>query len=201
MKSLLNCHVNNLHSVILGRNEHGNIVRMFIATEGHKLYDNSLLGIAFNRMQLAIHNHKTDITIYPITGEIHNISDAAELGEFDYIFPMKEYKYVSPICNEEGKFIKIKDKVNLYLTSTLIDKPLFIKHDELHTIAVTSKTASWIIVEGDAVDKSEDEFNSYSTQNLEEWSSDGMYLEMTSQTRQKLLDEFLISNIPSYKEI
>lgn len=190
MQSYLHCHSKNLHSIILGHNTEGNVVRMFVADIGHELEHNSLTGIQQGKQTLTLHDHKTDITIYPIMGEIHNVfvEDSTETSSDSIEVGFNTYSYHSAIVEDTGKFISLDKVQKLSIDMARVSQPIFIPHDQLHTICVTSVCASWVVVEGNPINKAQQVC--YSSADLSDWTDEGMYVPMTSDQEENLKDIF-----------
>lgn len=197
MKSLLHCHLKNLHSIILGHDNDGNVVRLFIADEGHTLNKNNIGYINMCMQQLTMHDHNSDITIYPVSGRVHNIS-LTKGGKF-VCTNLKGYQYVSNIRTGKGQFIDKQINRVVGLKNQIIREPLFIPHDELHTVYVDTPTASWIVAEGKPLDKQNQ--IAWSTNDLSTWTDDGLYIPMSDSKRKELLDKYLYSSRPHYNPI
>lgn len=60
-----NCHVNGLHSIVLS-SDGGNLVRFYITSPDHKLFQNSHDGL-FD-LSLGIHSHKYNIVLVGLSG-------------------------------------------------------------------------------------------------------------------------------------
>lgn len=197
MKSLLHCHLKNLHSIILGHTKDGNVVRLFIADEGHTLNRNTSTDIFYHQQKLTIHDHKSDITIYPVTGEVWNISVTKTINQYSTYF--NAYEYQSSITTGKGAFIRQEHGREMGIKSRRIKKPLFIPHNELHTVCVTSATASWIVCEGPDVAKGKQ--IAWSSSELSSWTDEGLYEPMSNEVREQLLDKYLHISRPQYTPI
>ena len=187
-KSLLHCHSKNLHSVIIGRDTDDNLMRMFVATKEHNLHKNSLYDLldASKQQELAIHAHKSDITLIPLTGTVYNI--IATKGT-ENLASFNQYQYHSPILNNVGGFRKTNGIETLSLNKTLLSEPLYLEHSILHTIFVPENTeASWLVVEGNYT-----KYPStlcYSNKDLESWRGVGLNQEMDKKTEHELKEKY-----------
>ena len=191
MSNFLNCHMQGVHSLSVGTTDDGKLIRMFIAERHHKLWQNSMTHFAKGVQSLAFHNHKSDITIIPLSGVIYNISLSKRDREEDN-FVFDEFIYHSTIVDSNaGYFSKTGNSLSMGVKRHRVSQPLFLEADTLHTISVPVNTsASWLIIEGD--DACDDmDYLSYSASDLSNWSSAGLYQEPTSQKVEELKNKYL----------
>lgn len=193
-KSILHCHSKNLHSVIIGKDVNDNLIRMFVATKKHTLYKNSLLFLSKigHSQELAIHSHKSDITLIPLTGTVYNITASKILENEDVaenVVLFRQYEYYSPILNEKGKFVELSGIEKFKLTRTQITCSLHLPSSALHTIYVPEYTeASWLVVEGKY--SSSPSLISYSNNDLTIWDDSELYQEMDKETEESLISQY-----------
>lgn len=197
MKSFLNCHAKGLHSLSVGRTDDGKMIRMFIAEEHHTLWQNSVCNFKKGVQSLSFHNHKTDISIVPLTGIIHNISLVRDTSERSITFD--EYLYRSIIVNsDDGRFEKTGKSIDMGVLRSKISEPIMLDANTLHTISVPRNTkASWLIFEGEPLDKG-NEFLSYSVADLSDWSASGLYLKPSDCEVETLKKQFLFGACKYY---
>jgi hypothetical protein len=140
-KSLKNCHVKGVHSIMLSEAP-GKTIRLYIATEDHNLYKRSGLQVAF-------HPHHCNITIDVISGSIDNwmivLDDRGDIL-------LDKYLYRSKILEGGMSFELIE--TDLFFETALIDtinkgESAFMKADQLHTINIKrGERAAWFVYEG-----------------------------------------------------
>lgn len=192
MSNFLNCHMQGVHSLSVGTTEDGKLIRMFIAERHHRLWQNSVTHFRKGDQSLAFHNHKSDITIIPLKGVIHNISlHSDDCDERNFVF--NEFIYHSAIVDSNaGYFSKTGNSLSMGVKRHRVSQPLFLEADTLHTISVPVNTsASWLIIEGD--DACDDmDYLSYSASDLSNWSSVGLYQEPTAQKVEELKNKYLM---------
>ena len=193
-KSLLHCHSKNLHSVIIGRDVNGNLIRMFVATKGHALYKNSLYFLLElgHLQELAIHSHKSDITIIPLTGTLYNITASKVIGDekdIRGITTFNQFEYHSPILNQKGQFRKIQGETTLKLSSQKVTHSVHLPHSTLHTVYVPEqKEATWLVVEGKYTNTPS--LLSYSNNDLTIWDDSELYQKMDKETEERLISQY-----------
>lgn len=190
--SLINTHTKGLHSVVF---EVGPpMVRMYFAAEDHDLWKNEIrtnrtnLSFPYD-LSIAIHSHRQDITLIPIFGTIINFTLSHEnnsygLGQIE----LSAYQYISPILEQEGKFIYCGAQKLFLSQSIILQDPLFLSAKELHTIFIPQNTsAAWFVIEGEK----DLNYNStcYSNSKLENIVFDQMYQKMDLNFLEKVKSE------------
>lgn len=146
---LKHCHVHGMWSIVL-HDEKENRIRIFFADTKHKLHLNTKQ--FENPMTLAIHPHHCNVVLYPLFGNIHNITFTESQTKFfpDQINLLK-LKYTSAILNTTPS-IDVVGKQSLYYDRNGDYKmygPINMYAKELHTIWVPETyTAAWIVFEG-----------------------------------------------------
>lgn len=131
-KSLVNCHIRGLHSLVLCENP---MRRIFFTTPGHEL--NSPLSIA-------IHPHHCKIFITPLWGEIFNIIWTPNIHGTRF----NEYGYTSAITSGHGSFKLVEERsLSLSPDEDLLTCETFMNASELHSIYTRSDRAAWLICE------------------------------------------------------
>lgn len=191
MSSFLNCHMEGVHSLSVGTTEDGKLIRMFIAERHHRLWQNSMTHFAKGVQSLAFHNHKSDITIIPLSGVIYNISlSKRDRGEDNFVFD--EFIYHSAIVDSNaGYFSKTGKSISLGTKRHRVSQPLFLESETLHTIGVPiNESASWLIIEGEDADE-DTEYLSYSASDLSNWSPVGLYQEPSDAKVAELKRKYL----------
>lgn len=191
-KSLLNCHVTGVHSLVLDQDESGYLTRMFIADKDHLLWHNGC-GQTYKGwmpLSVAIHPHHTDIEIFPVFGYLWNVEfsrkkhKAYKQGQLS----INRYSWRSEILGEGGKFRKSGSEI------LVLDKfrtlhcgfSYKMKSGALHTVYVTKgQVAAWVIKESEPADDY-DHYN-YSNADLTKWKPDGLYQKPTLDDIEELL--------------
>ena len=163
---------------------------MFIAEEEHSMWCNDIRNIRVGKQTLSIHEHKTAITIIPLTGEVFNVG-FTEDQTHPQVFAVYEY-HSAIVSGGEGKFVFSDQLVQKYLQESLISKPLYIPVNEPHTIYVPyGKAASWLIIEGED-NTGTTMAKCYSTDaHLDMWAPSELYKVATEAERENLLNKFL----------
>lgn len=169
-KSLLNCHVHGLHSIMLIDTPEKR-VRLFVTDASHRLHLNTGPQLG----SLAAHAHHCNITLHMVKGTMSNLEyrlrDAARF---------QPYFYVSGILNNEGSFHARHGQAAYYYDSQLVDEgeSLFLPAHFIHSVFVPEgAVAAWFVYEG-AKDPNYLSY-SYSDQNLELTPFEGLYQPMT----------------------
>lgn len=137
-KSLINCHIKGLHSIILSENP---IRRIFFTTPDHELR---------NSNSIAIHPHHCDIALVPMWGKVYNIRWNIHFTKLNTPDMRKEYLYQSKILSGEGKFIETGRKGDMRIASKLLldEVPEHLHSSVLHTIYTEQDRAAWLVLEG-----------------------------------------------------
>lgn len=178
MKNLLNCHVIGMHSFPI-KISGGLYQRVFTTTKEHVLHRR-------RPIPLAIHPHHVGIKITVLKGELTNVlyrlddEGDLELGEFEY---------KSHILGKGGYF-EYRKQQRLKMISEITYKEgesFFMESCDMHTVVVPERMESaWLVQEELPTC---DYFPvSYSDQDLEEWDTVGLYLEITPEQAQKYLN-------------
>lgn len=178
MKNLLNCHCIGLHSFPLQIDENGLYRRLFYADVNHELW---------KPCQLAIHPHHVDIKIIVLEGVLFNATyKVDEMGE-EY----NEYIWNSHILSRKGGFDYL-GKEKLRLTEYRDINPaevMTLESCELHTVQVEKgRKCVWIIEESKA--SCGYSAINYSTNDLSNWTSEGLYEEISDEEAKKYLGDF-----------
>lgn len=132
------CHTINVDSIVLARNCE-KLVRMFIAWPDHELYENSEPPFS-----VGVHDHKYDICLERIAGEIYN-------EEYEVVnqggYRLNKYGFTGGCGDCSIYFI---GKENIALKDNYPINMNDIPHDSLHTIYVRrNKPAAWKVYEGE----------------------------------------------------
>lgn len=146
-RSLLDCHVKGLHSIMLLECPEKTI-RLYVATKEHELYKN-LPENAANGLSIAFHPHHCNLTLHVVKGEILNW--VAEVGEGKRGKALSKWKYQSAIKEGETRFKHIGyekiDTVDYQWLKT--GECSMMKANEIHTVGVgKGEVAAWLVYEG-----------------------------------------------------
>lgn len=190
-KSLLNCHVEGVHSIML-LNSPGKTIRMYIAVPGNDL--ETPTANVFKptpEMPLSIHPHHCNLTLQCITGilvnwqfkETHDI----EFGTKNY----NKYFYSSKITGPEMKFEKLGQTRLLTEKRSILDpnESISMPASALHTVTTRPGIfTAWLVFEG----KEDPEYIPYCYsmhQNLNNINTAGLYIKPTKEQILNLLNQ------------
>jgi hypothetical protein len=179
MKNLLNCHCIGLHSFPISIDKNGFYKRIFYADTNHELW---------KPYEVAIHPHHVDIKITVLEGRLFN--PLFKLSESGEVF--KKYLWNSHILNGVGGFEYLgEDKLEL-VSNTEYKKgeQVQMAARELHTVQIEKgKICVWMIEEQK---RSCDYFPiNYSKNNLENWSTQGLYIECSEDVKNKYISKYI----------
>ena len=157
--SYKHCHAKGLHSILL-HDTPGRRMRIFVADENHVLWKNKanrLMADSNQKMSVAFHQHHCDITLFPLSGGVYNHT-LLNPGDFDQD-KWHWYGFQSKISSANGgDFRKLPEQSAWFraflpsevdIKTTVLDRELYLKASDFHTIAVESgETAAWLVIEG-----------------------------------------------------
>jgi hypothetical protein len=195
-KSLLNCHVQGVHSFIL--DAYGDyLTRMFVTSGDHLLWKNhcGMMTKEWSPLSVAIHPNHVDIEIYPIFGLLWNVEFKVKKnkGENPNDCLLDAFKWKSEILSGKGGFKWCGEKT-LQLQehrSMMWRRKYSMRADDLHTVYVTrGQTSAWIIVEKVATRKYDG--ICYSNVDLTQWTPDGLYQKPTKDQIVEIFKEIEI---------
>ncbi len=160
-KSILDCHVKGLHSIVLDAST-SRLMRMFMAMPGCELQTNSP-GDRGSKMTLAYHPHVCDIDIHVVHGRIRhytkikNPDGATLLANLDRLGPtvqLDEYVYESAIRGKKDSFSFTptgrKEEFVQKIDVLREGETLCLKANDVHTVGTFhGERAAWVIVEGE----------------------------------------------------
>lgn len=181
MKNLLNCHCIGLNSFPVSLNSDGFYRRIFCTDKYHELWKPVIL---------AIHPHHVDIKMTILDGELFNpIYEISDRGEV-----FKKFLWNSHILNGSGGFEYIGEQ-SIRQVSNIKHKAgdiIKMRACDLHTVQVEkNKTCTWLIEESKPCC---DYFPiNYSKRDLQNWKTEGLYIECDDQLRDKYIGEFYYS--------
>lgn len=174
-KSIMNCHVKGLHSVML-LDSPGKTIRMFVTGANNDMvrnYDN-------NNMSLGFHPHHCYLTLKVIKGQITNrILKCVPSGMG---FTMQKHRYISKILNEnEAKIEHIGEQENCLVVNSVLnyDHSIGMSANTIHTVGVGKGIAAWLVFEG----KEDKNYQPliYSGTKIEKLETEGLYQKPTEE--------------------
>lgn len=176
MKNLLNCHCIGLHSFPISLDDNGLYKRIFYADKNHELW---------KPYEIAIHPHHVDIKITILKGELYNpIYKVNKDG-----IPFKKFLWNSHILNGKGgfKLLGIEKLIEVSRYKYIKGQSVIMKACELHTVFVQKDTeCAWMIEEAKPTC---DYFPiNYSQKDLENWNTEGLYIEVDNTIKDQYLD-------------
>lgn len=150
-KSIMNCHVRGLHSIML-LDSPEKLIRLFIADIGNEMYFNKRDNFSKMPMSLGFHPHHCDLTLYCIKGDFTNwtVTDNVKADD-DLKFPIKKYLYTSQVTGGATGFQKIEDtflKTNK-IAIVLEGQSVYLSAKTIHTVSCEpNKVTAWLVFEG-----------------------------------------------------
>lgn len=143
-KSLLNCHVRGVHSIMLLECPEKTI-RLYISMPDSEMYKNQPCNIK-NGLSVAFHPHHCNLTIECIKGFIWNTL----VKEVDIGYSVTKYIYKSKIKEGNMAFLKLKD-TNVYFDKcTLLGagNSISMLANEIHTVGcLKDAICAWFVYE------------------------------------------------------
>lgn len=181
-KSLLNCHVIGVHSIML-LNSPGKTIRLYVADKNHELYKNVPESGMY--MSVAYHPHHCNITIQVTAGILRN--DTVE--ETESGLRLNKFLYNSEITNGKIGFTKTGScLVSVVRTDCVYaNDSISLEADEIHTVSVEkNEVSAWLVFEG----KEDANYKPYCLSNadLENQSFDQLYQKPTQDDIIRLLN-------------
>lgn len=169
-RSLINCHVIGLDSLVLDINP---MRRVFVTTKDHTLWKNTE-GFVFT---VGYHPHHCDLKFTTLMGKPLNVTPETVKGDGDW----RPYMWESPIKGEAGKFVPVNGaERKIYpLFSLLNGKEM--SSTDWHTVYVAKgEIAAWEVLEG----KEDSTFRPIcmSNDNLRLWNPASLYKPMNEDT-------------------
>lgn len=166
-KSLLNCHVKGLHSIML-LDSPGKTIRLYITDEDHELNHDAL--------NVGYHPHHCDLTLKVVHGTLTNIQ--VQESDFKRLnFSIDKYLYKSKISKGEMKFDHIGSVYLQHLETNILKmgSSLFMHASDIHTVSVDKgKKCAWLVFEGKE-DKNYVPY-CYSNSDLNNINDSGLYI-------------------------
>ncbi len=192
-KSLLNCHAQGLHSVMLSDTP-GRRIRMFCTTKDHVLHQNFARRMN-TTMSIAVHCHRQPITLVGVRGTFFNILYKRFPGGGGPLI-LNGFKYQSKIIDGEIGFKKTAPGTGFHEPWTNecgVDSCEVMQAHDLHTVAVEARTlAAWVVLEG-YEDPTYDS-TCYSNADLETENFDHLYKKPSEEQLRDLLGLYGFTN-------
>ena len=174
--SITNCHVTGLDSIVFKQD--APMVRVYLAHKNHVLWRNK--PDSGNVMSLGIHQHRQDITMVPLFGNVSNVL----IDKQRILKPricLHRYIYSSQIADGKGGFKYIIGDHWVIPKEVRLIYPTFLRGDVAHSVYVPKgEIAAWMICEG----KPNEYYNSElltNDPNLEKADISGLYQPMTQE--------------------
>lgn len=155
-KSLLNCHAENLHSIML-YDAPGYTIRLFVAEPDNNLATNFPTpgdrpvdyGPPSKYQTVAFHPHYCNLTISVIKGKLFNwiVQESNDESGFE----IEKYIYQSQITTGKMSFSSVgKSRLKTVSTKTLFEnESVYMLASEIHTVAcLGNQLTAWFIFEG-----------------------------------------------------
>jgi len=171
-KSIKNCHVKGLHSIVLSEGLDGRLTRVYVhEPEG---------GLRYGSVGLAIHSHKRSLAFDVLGGELCNFTfDIVAKKECDADTNFDSWIWKSPLLTtDKVGFSNMKHRTVLREIGLGAkyhkDQFFFMNAWDLHTVRCAwHEYTSWLIIEGE-IDPGYLPF-SYSNEDLSKFSTEGLY--------------------------
>lgn len=195
-KSILNCHCRGVHSIML-LDAPEKRIRLYVAKGENEMYRNMYHLVTSGRiisrlhprndMSVGFHAHHCNITLYCIKGELHNwiVKEVPiECKGFDIV----KWAYQSYITKGEMVFKKIGDSRLETVEYKIVKQggEIVLDAKQIHTVACHPfEVTAWLVFEG----KEDPDYESYiwTTSNLNNMNTDGMYIKPTKTQVLELL--------------
>jgi hypothetical protein len=135
-KSIADCHIEGLFSLVVGGTENGELTRIFYATKKIKPF------------QAQLHSHCYDLNIGVVHGNVkHHIAEhTSKVSHYHSLVWLKEYKYCSPLNGGNGLTYLQETPVDLFDVDLPVGGEICLSYDEIHTVSC-SKGSIWIVRE------------------------------------------------------
>jgi len=152
-KSLLDCHVKGVHSIMLLESP-GKTIRLYIATEEHELWRNTILNALLGYSSVGYHAHHCALTLHCIYGDILNSIITEKGVDKETPLTLNRWNYKSPVTNAKGYFELPADMpcdhFKVSNQQWINEKGyLYLKASDIHTVYVRKKEkAAWLVYEG-----------------------------------------------------
>lgn len=146
-RSLLNCHVKGLHSIMLSEAP-GKTIRLYVTTPDHELYRN------YEEAEtLAYHPHHSNITLHSVYGDVTDINMKVVNDISDNSTKLfNRWLYNSQIISETpvGFVLDGEDVLVPHTTTKIITgNSVFLNAQDIHTVACRENSVNaWMVYEG-----------------------------------------------------
>jgi hypothetical protein len=197
-----NCHARGTHSVVLARYPDGRPrLRMFACDETHDLWTNATPGRGKAPMSLAIHAHRSALTVTRVSGRPHQVPALFTDAEDDDAVSLRAWHYRSQILTGSGGFTLLGAR-HLDVGPAFVFDCIHMRQPDLHTIYVPpGERAAWLVHEHEPIATDYDE-TLYSDDDLGRFSFDGMYRPMTHAEADALVRETLaLALLPDFADL
>lgn len=135
-KSIADCHIEGLFSLVVGGTENGNLTRIFYATNKIKPFQAQLHSHCYDLKIGVIHGVFDHHVAYPVNPEDINPS----------LVTLKEYEYKSPLNGGNGLKSVGVSKYSLESAKVPVGGELYLEFSDIHTVSC-SKGSMWIVQE------------------------------------------------------
>ena len=134
-KSIANCHVKGLFSLVFHGTENGSLKRAFITSKK----------IRFDNLQL--HSHTYNLTLTVLRGKVRQqIARLDNIESGRTIFEASMFKYQSPLNGGKGLTYEDHVKYQIEEHTIPVGSSIRLSNEDIHTISC-SKDAIWIVEE------------------------------------------------------
>lgn len=182
--SYLDCHVKGLHSIML-YNTPGKVIRMYVTSREHNLWQHTTVGCMQIPNNLAFHPHRYNLTLMCVAGKISHIT--LKNGKGGYNLPM--YRYSSALADGSCGFVNTETMrpFTPEYRWLLPGRHISLHATCVHSLLVPQGTvAAWMIMEG--AENPEYEPVAFTTMPLEEFKPEGFYRKMTEKDMAEILE-------------
>ncbi len=201
-KSLKNCHVRGLHSVVLNEDEKG-LLRVFYTSQDHELWQNQ--PAKFRRMQwygcnsempisIAIHPHHSEFAFTVLSGTITNVEFGDEMSgisAWGRAISMPKWKWTSAILNGQGRFELVDNDSVIYLGECHIysaGQKFSMLAAQMHTVFVPyGMEAMWMIREIASIEPPPS--YCWSNADLSKWSDKDLYQKFDVDELEEIIEK------------
>lgn len=186
-KSLLDCHANGLHSIMLSDSPQ-NRIRLYISMPDSELASNNPYD-DFVDPPISYHPHHCDLTLYCVYGVLMNNVITGLLGNHNHDrTPLTRWEYQSKINTGD---IKFKHAGNYWMFHERLDyltvgKSVFLPAYSIHTVLTAAgQLTAWFVFEGQE-DLNYEPF-AYSNRDLANQDFTGLYNKPSEEDVYELL--------------
>lgn len=183
-----NCHARGVNSVVLAFYPDGRPrLRMFTTTPEHTLWTNARPGAGEVPMSLAIHAHRSPITLTRIHGRPMQVEAAHCEMTLDASRRIRRWRYQSQILTGHGSFTP-EGYACLAVREPYVFDCIRMEARDLHTIYVPrGEVAAWAVHEHELAPTYDEVL--YSDDDLSAFDFTGMYEPMTSDEARAVVSD------------